>query len=84
MTTTEETIYDLVGDEPVAAIDLAERHGRSHYSASTFSRCLASLYQQGMLGRRLDGNNRFGRYLYFRPMEQHRDRIQHPTKPEEG
>jgi hypothetical protein len=68
MTTTEESIYDLVGYEPVAAIDLAERYGRDHHSATSFSRQLASLYQQGKLDRKWDGHGRFGRYLYFRPI----------------
>jgi DNA-binding transcriptional ArsR family regulator len=66
MTTTEESIYDLVSHDPVSAIDLAERHGRYHNAQTTFSRALTKLYQQGKLDRKWDGNERFGRYLYFR------------------
>jgi hypothetical protein len=64
MTTNEKAVYDLIGDEPVAAVDLPAFY---HNSLQSFSRTLASLYKQGLLDRTWDGSSGgFGRYLYFR------------------
>lgn len=60
-----EAVADLVGSEPVAAIDLYHAY---HFRCrlGTLSRWLATLFQRGVIDRRWDGNQRFGRYLYFR------------------
>jgi len=60
-----EATMESIGSEPISAAELRERdHFRCSFKA--LSRRLATLFQQGEVDRRWDGNGRFGRYVYFR------------------
>jgi predicted ArsR family transcriptional regulator len=61
----EDSILDLIGDEPVSATELHEKY-RMRIKPATVSRHLQSLHEQGLLSRRWDGNERFGRFVYRR------------------
>ncbi len=62
---TLDQTTDLVGREPISALEVQQTYG-FRCSSDAISRRLAALFRQGVLERRWDGNQRFGRYLYFR------------------
>ena len=59
---------ELVGRE-ISAMEIKETY-RFPCSSDAISRRLRELFNQGLLDRRWDGNQRFGRYLYFRRADQ--------------
>jgi hypothetical protein len=68
MTSSALSTVELVGFQPVAAADLHERY-RFRCSVGTVSKHLSEADQEGLLDRRWDGNQRFGRWLYSRKVE---------------
>ncbi len=63
-----KAIAGLVGCEPVSAFELHAKW-RHRCRWETFSRYLATLFHRGVIDRRWDGNQRFGRYVYFSKAE---------------
>jgi hypothetical protein len=59
----DRRVLGLIGDEPVAIKDLFLRWGGC---LGTYRNAVGRLYDQGLLECRWDGNQRFGRYLYWR------------------
>jgi hypothetical protein len=57
----DEAILSRIGTEPVAIRDLT--HGGTY---RTVCAAVERLHKSGRLDRMWDGNERFGRYLYFR------------------
>jgi len=66
---TLEQTADLVGREPISAVEIQQTYG-FRCSSGAINRRLAALVNLGVLDRRWDGNQRFGRYLYFRRADQ--------------
>lgn len=61
----EDELLKLVGHDPVSATELVESY-HIRCTTSTVGRHLRSLCDKGELQRRWDGNERFGRYVYYR------------------
>jgi hypothetical protein len=57
-------VLGLIGAEPVAIADLT--HGGNR---NTVRNSIKRLFERGVLDRQWDGNERFGRYLYWRKQE---------------
>lgn len=57
----DEAVLSRIGSEPVAICDLT--HGGNF---RTVRAAVERLFKAGRLDRTWDGNQRFGRYLYFR------------------
>ena len=66
---TLEQTAELVGREPISAMEIKQTY-RFQCSSDAISRRLAELFKLRVLDRRWDGNQRFGRYLYFRCADQ--------------
>ncbi len=62
--TLDETA-DLIGEEPISAFEMCQTHS-FNISSDALNRRLAELTRQGVINRRWVGNNRFGKYVYFR------------------
>jgi hypothetical protein len=60
-----EAVANGVGREPISATEYQQRYS-CRRTLGTISRWFATLYHKGVLDRRWDGNQRFGRYVYFR------------------
>ena len=65
---TQEDIANVVAFEPISAAELHERY-RFECGVATVSRNLAACFKAGVLDRRWEGGQRFGRYVYFRREE---------------
>ena len=65
MTTAQSLTVNLVGHEPVSAMELhVNHHFRANYTM--VSRHLKEGHDAGILDRHWRGNQRFGCWMYFR------------------
>jgi hypothetical protein len=58
----DEAVLSCIGSEPVSIVDLCSNGGR----IGAYRNSLRRLLEQEAVQRKWDGNQRFGRYLYFR------------------
>ncbi len=65
MTSQQSLTVNLVGHEPISAVDLHEAY-RCQYAVETVAKALAAGYAAGELDRQWEGNDRFVRYVYTR------------------
>ena len=61
----DEAVLSSIGSEPVPIVDLC-KGGR----IGAYRNSLRRLLEQKAVQRKWDGNQRFGRYLYFRTTQQ--------------
>ena len=62
----DQAVLSYIGSEPVSIMDLCRFGGR----IGTYKNSLRRLLEQKAIQRRWDGNQRFGRYVYFRSAEE--------------